>query len=120
VRHAYDLRRAKRLKPRGAVGLHHRIQVRHVTGNVDSRNLPHAIGVLAEATDEPGHEEAGVVDVLAEFDNIMVGDVSLSMSGQLEDCLLFGSGEDRATGQPVKETLKLRLSRCRHVFSNRL
>ena len=84
------------------------MEVRHITGDVERRDLTLAFGVLAEASDYTFNDEAGVVDRLIESHEIAVRLHLRGMYRQVQDGLLFGFGKERAAGEPVEEALKIR------------
>lgn len=49
------------------------MQIGHVAGNVDGRDLSGAVPILAKSSNEPGNNESGVLDALAQTNKVAIG-----------------------------------------------
>jgi hypothetical protein len=102
MRDAQDCRYGERLERRGCVRLHDRVQITDVARDVHRRDLSCTIAALAEAANDARYYERHVVGDVSERNEVAVGSHLLSVSRQVQDCLLFLLGKDRTASQPVE------------------
>ena len=115
VGHPQDGGDRERLQCRGSRGLHYRLQVRHVAGNVDGGDLALAVRILAEPADQAGQDEARVVDPVAKRDEIAIGLHDFASPRKVENGLLLFAGEDGTALEPIEERLKIWLADVPHM-----
>jgi hypothetical protein len=49
------------------------MKIGHVAGDMEGRDLPHAVRILIEPTDVAGYDETGMIRPLAKFDEVPIG-----------------------------------------------
>src|SRR5512132_829358 len=79
----------ERLKRRGGLGLHDRVEVGNITGEMQCRDLPRTLRVLIETTNITSHHKIGELGSLPEVDEILVGRDLLCVPAQIENSLLL-------------------------------
>src|SRR5689334_14623246 len=85
-----------------------RVQVAHVAGDIEGSDLALAVEHLVEAAGEAARDEAGVLDMLARRDDVLVRAELLGFTGEREERFLFLAGQHRPQPQAVKETRQRR------------
>jgi hypothetical protein len=72
-------------------------------------DLSATVSVLPKATDESRHDEAGVIDLLAETDEVPMSRDLLDPALQTKERLLLLLGEDRTRSEAAHKELKGRV-----------
>ena len=81
-------------------------QVGHVARNMKAGNLPAAIAILAKPANQPFHDQAAMIDMLAEPDEVRVTWHVLDLTVQAKQRARFFIREDRSGLQPPNEKFK--------------
>jgi hypothetical protein len=83
------------------------VQVAHVAGYVQCRDLPFSVTRLIKPADDARDDQRGVIDTFSKRDKIPVPLNLLGVTGEVENCLPFFITKDRAAGQSVEKRLKI-------------
>lgn len=83
-------------------------------GDVNRRDLPVPFGVLAETSDQSCHDQAGVIHLHPERNEVAVRPHLFGMGRQVENCLLLFLREHRTTRQSVQKALEVCAVRVGH------
>jgi hypothetical protein len=77
------------------------MEISHIAGDVNGRNLALAIRILTETTNKACDDQAGVINPLSMRNEVPICLHMLSAPREIENCLLLLFREHRAAGQSV-------------------
>ena len=86
---------------------HDRVQVGHISRDVQGGDLADTVAVLPEAADESIDDEAGIVRTFAQPDDVLIGFCVRRAGRQVEQGASLFLGKARMTGQPRDKALEI-------------